>query len=536
MDHGLAIGKPFRPRAGKPGTPNPHAFINPGDGHMSATVFFDLVTPSATQHHLARDAFQGDGERRGADSVERTMRKRGFCFAAFFSGLGKRDLAGHDTPRARLDRSALPRPALVALGLLIAGCSGSAIHHNGDLGALRARLEAGTLETGPLPASRFLELAIERHPLVLTGELDALSQRNTLEGLRSRALPRIDLQPRLAESPFVVAEDDYYGLSAPVRVQWDPMSLWTGKYAELAGNNLTRVANLRLALARKTAASELLELYYGYWMRHATHQALVLEHDRAAATLREQRAQLALGRVAPAEVAELTGRVAQQGATAAQTAKGLEDLRRAIARTLGRVSPVELLEPPHPLDIPQAALGYGVEECRARSGLSRIDALLLENADWLVAAARLEKWARFRIDFSVGNVLRWDSAFIELLLSWMIPIIDQGDAQRREVAAELEAIRYLVSRKQELDTFAETLAALGDKVAESGAALELLAQDYADPLFRGAASAPEQAASRAHKEARRAQARYRHDLARLHLLAFCEPNPEYLVDALESRR
>jgi hypothetical protein len=419
--------------------------------------------------------------------------------------------------------------------LLFAGCAAKPVAIEQELMRLQRDLAPVAGGTGdPLSLIGLLRTGVERHPAVISARLDEANAGLQRHGLDAQPLPRVSIQPRVVQSPLIADNPGYYGLGAPLNLQWDMLSIWTNQYARMAAVNDERAKAMQVAIARRHAGSELLAAYYGYWISDNRRQAEAIVQTDIALALRLAGAELALGSMAPVDVADLGRRDLSQRVRLSQIDAEAARLTAGLARMLDRPTAPALAPPPLAIDIGPEVADYDVQACRRRSDIDAVDALYLQNARWLERAARLEKWSRLRIDFSLGNLLGWDAAFLETVLSWTLPLLDQGDGSRRELQAELLTLRYLIARKSELTAYADTLHGLKQELAERELALAMLADGHGDATLRG--SDMEQVAIERHRRLAEEEARLRRDLARLRLFAFCAPDIDAVIARLEGQR
>ena len=418
--------------------------------------------------------------------------------------------------------------ALVGVLGLLSGCASTLPGRRQELQELRDLTDGRTTEiSDPVGLPELLDLGVARHPDVLTARIDLLRAKLDQDKVAAAPLPRLFIEPRVLQSPLAVDNNDYYGLSAPLSFSWDVLRLWTGKYEALAAVNSEDAAGIQLDLARVKAASDLASSYYAYWIKSAWIERRDLDRALRRQDERDLAAGFELGEVSRASLSAQRISAIEQQRDQRIAGQALDYLTTRMSAAVGAASNIQL-RPPSPTDGPDVdPMAYSFEQCRQRSGMDRADALYLENANWFVDAAKLAKWSKFRLDFSVGNIINWKAGYIEVLLSWLIPLVDQGDNERRVLRAELSLIEYLVQRHQELDQYRRLFNDRRRAVIEQQAALRSAELAYTPEP--GPETDPQARQRRRLGALTQHIANLQYTLARIHLTMLCSQDPADLL-------
>jgi outer membrane protein TolC len=372
------------------------------------------------------------------------------------------------------------RPASWLLLLLAAGCAGASKEQLAGIDRLTEtsrQVQPAVPEGARLSLAELVDRAQRHAPAMLASEVRAIVGETDFDQEASAGLPRIGFDADAGRS-VTVRRDDSGLLHAAPSLSWDVVRmLQRGRMKRL------RVRSAEAADAQRRLGADQIEV-------EVTRRYAELEAARTSAAVLRARAATA---AAQARIAELGGiadpaTVALAGdaetlARQADSAAGRAQLAETRIDALcgpGSGAAAESYAAAGSGDLSPLPLGPYLHTVVATSAGLELADIQASFAEERARLAKAERWSKFNLSSSAGNVLDLLSASPLVLLNWSYALLDQGDFNRQLVKARADAVLARLNRAEEadrlLDTGGRVWIALLDAATERTRAAERLRQ------------------------------------------------------------
>ncbi len=278
-------------------------------------------------------------------------------------------------------------------------------------------------------------------PDFLQARLDQAATRLKLDSRKSRRLPRFYVSSR-RQVTLGGSAADFTARDTSISVDWDILQALL--FTDTVGLQLAEeFLPVQARVAELEATRRLFSAYFEYEAADIENRALQDQIALSKCNLEEARIGLSLGEVSRSRLDALEARVAQLQRQAHMADQDLDAKRREVFFRAGLKDTATISTGANPARImPAPPTRMSADLCYAHSGSGLRDQLLLAGASSALRLARLERYGSFDIQLPTA-VSPSSGLNIDLVLSILVPLIDQNDAARRVQNAR-EALLSLI--------------------------------------------------------------------------------------------
>ncbi|AMM85695.1 hypothetical protein AZF01_16150 [Martelella sp. AD-3] len=302
-----------------------------------------------------------------------------------------------------------------------------------------------------------------------------------------------------------------------------------------------RLIPVQYQVAQRNATRELIDTYNDYTALEFQRESVSLKRKGLQCRVDDKEVEVALGNASALELETLKDEIDAARREAMAVSRSLASKRDELLGLSGLAEGGYAVAPGRSLtdaleDYPSVT-SEDADACFARSGKKRLEDLLVEAAAAQLAIARQSRFTR--LTTSIPSFMTQTGGFnLQFLISYVLPIIDEGDALRLTQQARLTLLDTILTARDNRRAFMSDFDSLKLGIAgaesELAAASSVLARsrtllESADPTERCAAANDVEKA-RADVRA----ARYKIERLKADLRLLCAPPAERRDDVTEA--
>ncbi|AJY47634.1 hypothetical protein TM49_21310 [Martelella endophytica] len=293
-------------------------------------------------------------------------------------------------------------------------------------------------------------------------------------------------------------------------------------------------------IAQRTATDNLVDTYNEYTALDFKRQEVALKQDGLKCSANDMEVEVALGNSSPSELDALREQIAAAKREAMAVSRSVASKRDELLGLAGLAEGGYAVSPGVSV---LSALGHyppvstdDADVCFASSGRKKLEELLVQEASAQLDLARQSRFTR--LTTSIPSFMTQTGGFnLQFLVSYVLPVIDQGDALRLTQQARLTLLETILTARDNRRSFMSDFDSLNLEIAEAeselAAASSALAKaettlGNADEIERCAADID---LSKAREAV--AKAEYKIDTLKGRLRLLCAPLSEKKVDMPE---
>lgn len=352
--------------------------------------------------------------------------------------------------------------------LFLVGCTSDLLEQSiKDIDAIATQIDSGPIaDRGePLGPAELLSAAERGGAEYLKVRLDAQRAQLQLDESKSGLLPRLSLSLR-RQSSFTGGAFNNSTTDGSLFVDWDVAAalLYGGrKNIEIS----EQILPVQTALAENAAAMNLFEAYGKHEAARFAVQQLRLDQKLAQCRTNQVRVEFELGNTNKSEIAAMQTIETSIAKQVVAADLQLDTSRRDVLYLAGIADTARLKAWQDP-SVLFAKAPHNIEraECYSRSGQVKRDALLLKGATANVDAARLQQYGEF--DLFLPSAISPDRGLtLDILISVLVPLVDQGDGKRRVQNARLALLNLALSSQKSQRQFDNQLSNVANALAKA---------------------------------------------------------------------
>ncbi|TNB48685.1 hypothetical protein FF124_06035 [Martelella lutilitoris] len=357
-----------------------------------------------------------------------------------------------------------------------------------------------------------------------------------LDKVKSARYPRVSAEARQISTFNSDFEATDSVSNIVLGVNWDisrALLRLDRKTVKVAG----RLIPVQYQVAQRNATRELLDTYNDYTALDFQRETVALKRKALQCRVDDLEVEVALGNSSAMELETLKDEIDTARREAMAVSRSLASKRDELLGLSGLAEGGYAVAPGRSLTAALAgypkATSENAEACFARSGKKRLEDLLVE-----AAAAQLEiaRQSRFtRLTTSIPSFMTQTGGFnLQFLISYVLPIIDEGDALRMTQEARLTLLDTILTARDNRRAFMSDFDSL--KLGIAGAESELAAASSvlarAETLLESADPAERCTAANDVQKARAdvRAARYKIERLKADLRLLCAPPAEKTDD------
>ncbi|WP_176082570.1 hypothetical protein [Martelella sp. HB161492] len=373
---------------------------------------------------------------------------------------------------------ALSWPGLFAIGIMLSGCTSPELRDTvRQIDQMEREINAPPAPPPPdeavLDPDRLMTTAKDRGKDFLRARISKARAVVELDAAKSGRYPRVSVTARRI-SYYTGDVDDITSYSNIVLgVNWDVMRalLRLDRNAvAIAG----RLIPVQYQVAEHKAMTRLLSAYVDYSALDFKREDVLNDQAALACKVDDLEVEVALGNASPSELDALRGQIkaadAELEAVKQSMASGRDQLLALAGLAEGGydVAPGQSMLPALKA-LPNVVTDDGAA-CFEHSGNRQLEDLLVAAAG---AQLQLAKQSRFtKLTTSVPNFMTQTGGFnLQFLISYVLPLIDQGDSLRLTQKARLSLMETILTARDNRRDFMGDFDSLGLKLAEAESSL-----------------------------------------------------------------